>query len=98
MDAKDQDPRGKDPRDQDATDPEPTDRAPGGSKAGEQVGLGRVVRDDATAPGLRPAVNDVEEALSGTFPASDPPPFSGGRATADPGRTEPELPDPRDVP
>ena len=88
MDAKDQD-----PRDQDATD-----RAPGGSKAGERVGLGRVVRDDAAAPGVRPAADEVEEALSGTFPASDPPAFSGGLAAGEPDRTEPELPDPRDVP
>jgi hypothetical protein len=77
---------------------DPKDEAPSGSKAGEQVGLGRVVRDDPPAGGRPRESEEVEEALTDTFPASDPPPFSGGRATADSGSAEPELPDPRDVP
>jgi hypothetical protein len=77
---------------------DPRDEAPSGSKAGEQVGLGRVVRDDAAAPGRRPPPDEVEEALTDTFPASDPPSFSSGGAASDPGSGDVELPDPRDVP
>ena len=64
------------------------------------TGLGAItpIGNDAPAAGRGPESEEVEEALTDTFPASDPPPFSGGRATADSGRTEPELPDPRDVP
>jgi hypothetical protein len=77
---------------------DPKDEAPGGSKAGERVGLGRVVRDHPAAHDRGPASDEVEEALTDTFPASDPPAFSGGHATADSGSTDVELPDPRDVP
>jgi len=77
---------------------DPKDQAPSESKAGEQVGLGRVVRDDPAVPRHRSAPDEVEDALSDTFPASDPPAYSSGRPAPEPGRTEPELPDPRDVP
>jgi len=77
---------------------DPKEQAPSGSKAGERVGLGRVVRDDAEAPGLRPPADEVEEALADTFPASDPPAFSSGRPANEPDSSDVELPDPRDVP
>jgi hypothetical protein len=69
-------------------------------KAGDRVGLGRVVRDHDAAAGSRPPA-DVEEASSESFPASDPPAFAPGRPTPPDGGTpagEPELPNPRDVP
>lgn len=71
-------------------------------RAGDRVGLGRVVRDHDAAAGSHPPADEVEEASSESFPASDPPAFSPARSARtdarDVDRAEPELPDPRDVP
>jgi len=56
------------------------------------------VRDDPAAHDGASAGDEVEEALADTFPASDPPAFSGGRAPTEPDSSDVELPDPRDVP
>jgi hypothetical protein len=88
----------------DPTD-EHEDRVPG-TKAGDQIGLGRVVENRGSIgspdPDDPPAVGGgdegtVDEASEASFPASDPPTFMSDSATPR-DRDRAELPRPDEVP
>jgi hypothetical protein len=66
-------------------------------KAGDRVGLGRVVEDHEQASRGRAGPDDVEEASDESFPASDPPAFAPGRPEPrkdEPRKNEPRIEDP----
>ena len=66
-------------------------------KAGDRVGLGRVVKDHEDA-GPQGEPDEVEEASNESFPASDPPAFARRAAPREEPPPDPEPPEPRDVP